>query len=70
MPPTGTDEGIRAAERLRTTHPEIGVLVLSQHDHPEYALALLEGGSARRAYQLRSSRPVLPRGWHCDMMDR
>jgi DNA-binding NarL/FixJ family response regulator len=53
MPPTGTDEGIRAAERLRTTHPEIGVLVLSQHDDPEYALALLEGGSAGRAYLLK-----------------
>jgi DNA-binding NarL/FixJ family response regulator len=59
MPPTGTDEGIRAAERLRTTHPEIGVVVLSQHDDPEYALALLEDGSARRAYLLkeRVSRP-------------
>ena len=59
MPPTGTDEGIRAAERLRTTHPEVGVVVLSQHDDPEYALALLEAGSARRAYLLkeRVSRP-------------
>ena len=59
MPPTGTDEGIRAAERLRTTHPEVGVVVLSQHDDPEYALALLEDGSARRAYLLkeRVSRP-------------
>jgi DNA-binding NarL/FixJ family response regulator len=53
MPPTGTDEGIRAAERLRTTHPEIGVVVLSQYDDPDYALALLEGGSARRAYLLK-----------------
>ena len=53
MPPTGTDEGIRAAERLRSTNPEIGVVVLSQHDDPEYALALLEGGSARRAYLLK-----------------
>ena len=53
MPPTGTDEGIRAAERLRTTHPEIGVVVLSQHDDPDYALALLEDGSARRAYLLK-----------------
>src|SRR5207237_636930 len=53
MPPTGTDEGIRAAERLRTSHPEIGVVVLSQHDDPDYALALLEGGSAGRAYLLK-----------------
>jgi DNA-binding NarL/FixJ family response regulator len=59
MPPTGTDEGIRAAERLRTTHPEVGVVVLSQHDDPEYALALLEDGSAGRAYLLkeRVSKP-------------
>jgi DNA-binding NarL/FixJ family response regulator len=42
MPPTGTDEGIRAADRLRTSHPETGVLVLSQYDDAEYALALLE----------------------------
>jgi DNA-binding NarL/FixJ family response regulator len=59
MPPTGTDEGIRAAERLRMTHPEVGVVVLSQHDDPDYALALLEDGSARRAYLLkeRVSKP-------------
>ncbi len=48
--PTGTDEGIRAAEQLRLTHPEIGVMALSQHDDAEYALALLESGSASRAY--------------------
>ena len=55
MPPRNTDEGIRAACRLRETHPEIGVVVLSQHDEPEYALKLLEGGSARRAYLLKDS---------------
>lgn len=53
MPPTGTDEGIRAAERLRGTHPRVGVVVLSQHDDPAYALALLEHGSSRRAYLLK-----------------
>jgi DNA-binding NarL/FixJ family response regulator len=53
MPPTGTDEGIRAAEHLRLTHPDIGVVVLSQHDDAEYALALLESGSAGRAYLLK-----------------
>jgi DNA-binding NarL/FixJ family response regulator len=53
MPPTGTDEGIRAASRLRRTHPEVGVVVLSQYDEPAYALTLLEGGSARRAYLLK-----------------
>ena len=54
MPPRNTDEGIRAAARLREDHPEIGV-VLSQHDEPEYALRLLERGSARRAYLLKDS---------------
>src|SRR5262245_13395762 len=53
MPPTGTDEGVRAAARLRETHPGIGVVVLSQYDEPAYALALLEGGSAGRAYLLK-----------------
>jgi DNA-binding NarL/FixJ family response regulator len=53
MPPTGTDEGIQAAERLRETNPEIGVVVLSHYASPSYVLALLEGGSARRAYLLK-----------------
>src|SRR5229473_2805064 len=55
MPPRNTDEGIQAAARLRDEHPEIGVVVLSQHDEPEYALRLLERGSARRAYLLKDS---------------
>jgi DNA-binding NarL/FixJ family response regulator len=53
MPPGDTDEGIQAAERLRETNPEIGVVVLSQYANPAYVLALLEGGSARRAYLLK-----------------
>lgn len=53
MPPTGTDEGIRAAIALRASHPGIGVVVLSQHDDPAYALALLDGGAAGRAYLLK-----------------
>jgi DNA-binding NarL/FixJ family response regulator len=53
MPPTGLDEGIRAAERLRDTHPEVGVVVLSQYAEPRYAVALLESGTARRAYLLK-----------------
>jgi DNA-binding NarL/FixJ family response regulator len=53
MPPSGVDEGIQAAERLRVTHPEIGVVVLSQYGEPGYALALLEGGTAGRAYLLK-----------------
>jgi DNA-binding NarL/FixJ family response regulator len=53
MPPTGTDEGIRAAEVLRARHPEIGVVVLSQYSEPAYALAFLDGGSKGRAYLLK-----------------
>ena len=53
MPPGDTDEGIQAAARLRETHPDIGVVVLSQYATPSYALALLESGSARRAYLLK-----------------
>jgi DNA-binding NarL/FixJ family response regulator len=53
MPPSDLDEGIRIANRLRRTHPRIGVLVLSQFAEPEYALALLEEGSDRRAYLLK-----------------
>jgi DNA-binding NarL/FixJ family response regulator len=53
MPPGETDEGIQAAVRLRETNEDVGVVVLSQYSEPRYALALLEGGSARRAYLLK-----------------
>ena len=53
MPPTNTDEGIRLARELRQSHPDIGVVVLSQHAEPLYAVALLEDGSDRRAYLLK-----------------
>src|SRR5215213_10115789 len=53
MPPTGTDEGIRLAAELRDSHPEIGVVILSQFADPMYALALLERGSDGRAYLLK-----------------
>jgi DNA-binding NarL/FixJ family response regulator len=53
MPPTGTDEGVRAANLLRERHPGIGVVMLSQYSEPAYALALLEHGSAGRAYLLK-----------------
>jgi DNA-binding NarL/FixJ family response regulator len=53
MPPTGTDEGIQAASWLRENRPEVGVVVLSQFKAPAYALALLETGSAGRAYLLK-----------------
>ena len=53
MPPGNTDEGIQAATRLRETNPEVGVVVLSQYVVPSYVLALLNGGSERRAYLLK-----------------
>ena len=53
MPPTGTDEGIRAAGVLRESHPDLGVVVLSQYADPTYALELLNGGSEGRAYLLK-----------------
>jgi DNA-binding NarL/FixJ family response regulator len=53
MPPTGTDEGIQLARELRATHPEVGVVILSQYVDSSYVLALLDAGSARRAYLLK-----------------
>jgi DNA-binding NarL/FixJ family response regulator len=53
MPPTNMDEGIRVAERLRTSAPSIGVVVVSQYADAEYALALLDKGAAGRAYLLK-----------------
>jgi DNA-binding NarL/FixJ family response regulator len=53
MPPTGTDEGIRAATSLRATQPQVGVVVLSQYVSPQYAVALLDQGSEGRAYLLK-----------------
>jgi DNA-binding NarL/FixJ family response regulator len=53
MPPTNTDEGIRAAEHLRELLPDAGVVVLSQYADPQYALSFLEHGSQGRAYLLK-----------------
>jgi DNA-binding NarL/FixJ family response regulator len=53
MPPTGTDEGVQAATRLRRQDPTVGVVLLSQYAEPGYATALLDGGSAGRAYLLK-----------------
>jgi DNA-binding NarL/FixJ family response regulator len=55
MPPSNTDEGIRAAAALRTSLPSVGVVVLSQYDEPEYAIELLARGAAGRAYLLKDS---------------
>jgi DNA-binding NarL/FixJ family response regulator len=53
MPPSGDDEGIAVANRLRETHPEVGVVVVSQYASPRYGMALFEGGSEGRAYLLK-----------------
>lgn len=55
MPPTNSDEGIRAANRLRATHPDIGVVVLSQHVEPEYVVSFFSGGTEGRAYLLKEN---------------
>lgn len=61
MPPDHQEEGIRAADLLRGTHPELGVVVLSQFVDPEYALALFDGGTRGRGYLLKD---------HVDEVDR
>lgn len=53
MPPSNTDEGIQFADELRSSHPDVGVVILSQHAEPRYAMALLSAGSGRRAYLLK-----------------
>jgi DNA-binding NarL/FixJ family response regulator len=53
MPPTGTDEGVRAAQQLRVTHPDTGVVVLSHYLEPSYALALFADGARGRGYLLK-----------------
>ncbi len=53
MPPGNSDEGIQAAAQLRTSDPDVGVVVLSQYATPTYALALLESGSEGRSYLLK-----------------
>lgn len=53
MPPTHTTEGLDAAEALRESHPGVGVLVLSAHVEPHYALALIESGASGAGYLLK-----------------
>ena len=53
MPPTGVDEGIMMAEALRESHPEIGVVIVSQYLDSTYVLRLFERGSGGRAYLLK-----------------
>ena len=53
MPPTHTDEGLRAALELRRDHPETGVLVFSQYIETRYAARLLQGSAAGVGYLLK-----------------
>jgi DNA-binding NarL/FixJ family response regulator len=53
MPPTHTDEGLVAAEQIRTSHPEVGVLVLSQYLESRYATRLLQHHPEARGYLLK-----------------
>jgi DNA-binding NarL/FixJ family response regulator len=53
MPPTYTDEGIRAALAVRKTHPSVGLLVFSQHIETRYAAELLAGGARGVGYLLK-----------------
>jgi DNA-binding NarL/FixJ family response regulator len=53
MPPTNSTEGIDAARRIRSDHPDIGVVVLSQFAEEEYAYELLKDGAAGLGYLLK-----------------
>jgi len=53
MPPTFTDEGLRAAEQIAERFPGVGVVVLSQYVESTYAVRLLAGGSDGRGYLLK-----------------
>jgi DNA-binding NarL/FixJ family response regulator len=53
MPPTGTDEGVRVAERLATAHPDIGVVVLSQYSDPGWLSRVFDLGSENRGWVMK-----------------
>ncbi len=75
MPPTHTDEGIRAALEIRRRWPSVGVLVLSQYVEQRYAVDLLTGESARvgsggTAFDPEVVRQLLRRTTHTDPLSR
>ena len=53
MPPTGTDEGVRVAERLATAQPGIGVVILSQYSDPEWLSRVFDLGSENRGWVMK-----------------
>ena len=59
MPPTFTDEGLRAAVALRAAHPDLGVLVFSQHVETRYASDLLASGAQGVGYLLKEASSAL-----------
>lgn len=67
MPPSGDEEGIRIAKRLRQRHAGIGVVVLTQYAEPRYGLELLEAGTEGRGYLLKE-RVNDPRELHAAIL--
>lgn len=63
MPPTHTDEGIRAAVEIRAKTPEVGILVFSQHIETAWASRLLAGGAAGIGYLLKERVARPPSSW-------
>ena len=53
MPPTGTDEGVRLAESLATTHPDIAVVILSQYSDSQWLSRVFDRGSENRAWVMK-----------------
>jgi DNA-binding NarL/FixJ family response regulator len=53
MPPTGTDEGVRVAERLATAQPDIGVVIMSQYSDPEWLSRVFDLGSENRGWVMK-----------------
>jgi DNA-binding NarL/FixJ family response regulator len=53
MPPTGTDEGVRVAERLATARPHIGVVILSQYSDPDWLSRVLDGAGRNRGWVMK-----------------
>ena len=53
MPPTGTDEGVRVAERLATAHPDIGVVIVSQYSDPKWLSRVFDVGRENRGWVMK-----------------
>jgi DNA-binding NarL/FixJ family response regulator len=60
LPPSFTDEGIRAAIEAREQHPDLGILILSQYVEPVYTSELLAGGGAGVGYLLKERVADIP----------